>query len=435
MKRWLIMVAVIGLGLANVASAADTTPSDLELEATVREVLRQVPLIDGHNDAPWAIRSRVSNHLDGFDFRDTAALDPPMHTDIARLRAGGVGGQFWSVWVPVDLESGEAVVTTLEQIDLVRRLTERYPGDLELALTADDVVRIHGEGKIASLIGMEGGHSIANSLAVLRQFYALGARYMTLTHWKNVDWVDAATDTPVNDGLSSFGEIVVKEMNRLGMLVDLSHVSAAAMHDVLDVSRAPVFFSHSCAMALNAHPRNVPDDVLVRIAEKDGLVMINFGSYFVDSKITERHAAYKAEELRLETLNPGDPGAVKDGMKAWLADNPLWTVPLGKLADHFDHVRNVAGIDHVGIGSDYDGIGALPEGMVDVAGYPTLLVELMRRGWSREDIAKVAGLNILRVMRRAEAVAAELRKTEAPYEVRIDDDGYGAHEETSGSSH
>ena len=433
MKRWLIMVAVIGFGLANVASAADTTPSDLELEATVREVLRQVPLIDGHNDAPWAIRSRVSNHLDGFDFRDTAALDPPMHTDIARLRAGGVGGQFWSVWVPVDLESGEAVVTTLEQIDLVRRLTERYPDDLELALTADDVVRIHDEGKIASLIGMEGGHSIANSLAVLRQFYALGVRSMTLTHWKNVDWVDAATDTPVNDGLSPFGEIVVKEMNRLGMLVDLSHVSAAAMHDVLDVSRAPVFFSHSCAMALNAHPRNVPDDVLVRIAEKDGLVMINFGSYFVDSKITERHAAYKAEELRLETLNPGNPQVVKDGMKAWLADNPLWTVPLGELADHFDHVRNVAGIDHVGIGSDYDGIGALPEGMEDVAGYPALLVELMRRGWSREDIAKVAGLNILRVMRRAEAVAAELRKTETPYEVRIEDDGYGAHEETSGS--
>ena len=433
MKRGLIMVAVFGLGLANVVLAADTTPSDLELEAAVREVLREVPLIDGHNDAPWAIRSRVSNHLDGFDFRDTTDPDRPMHTDIARLRAGGVGGQFWSVWVPVDLEGGDAVVTTLEQIDLVQRLTAKYPDDLELALTADDVVRIHGEGKIASLIGMEGGHSIDNSLAVLRQLYAVGARYMTLTHWKNVDWVDAATDTPVNDGLSPFGEIVVKEMNRLGMLVDLSHVSAAAMHDVLDVSRAPVFFSHSCAMALNAHPRNVPDDVLVRIAEKDGLVMINFGSYFVDAKITERHAAYKAEELRLETLNPGDPQAVKDGMKAWLADNPLWTVPLGELADHFDHVREIAGVDHVGIGSDYDGIGALPKGMEDVAGYPTLLVELMRRGWSREDIAKVAGLNILRVMRAAEAVAAELQKTESPYEVRIDDDGYGVHEETSGS--
>jgi len=433
MKRWMIVVAVIGLGLTSVGLAADEMPSDLELEATVREVLRQVPLIDGHNDAPWAIRSRVSNHLADFDFTDTASGDRPMHTDIARLRAGGVGGQFWSVWVPVDLDGGDAVVTTLQQIDLVQRLTAEYPDDFELALTADDVVRIHGEGKIASLIGMEGGHSIDNSLAVLRQFYAVGARYMTLTHWKNVDWVDAATDTPKHDGLSLFGEIVVKEMNRLGMLVDLSHVSAATMHDVLDISRAPVFFSHSCAMALNSHPRNVPDDVLKRIAESGGVVMINFGSYFVDSKITERHAAYKAEELRLETLNPGDPQAVKDGMKQWLAANPLWTVPLGDLADHFDHVRKVAGIDHVGIGSDYDGIGALPKGMENVSGYPTLLVELMRRGWSREDIAKVAGLNILRVMREAEAIAAELQKTEMPFEARIDDEGYDEHEEASGN--
>jgi len=221
-------------------------------------------------------------------------------------------------------------------------------------------------------------------------------------------------------------------MNRLGMLVDLSHVSAAAMHDVLDISRSPVFFSHSCAMALNSHPRNVPDDVLKRIADKGGVVMINFGSYFVDQKITERHAAFKAEELRLETLNPGDPQAVKDGMKKWLAANPLWIVPLGDLADHFDHVRNVAGIDHVGIGSDYDGIGALPKGMENVSGYPTLLVELMRRGWSREDIAKVAGLNILRVMREAEAVAAELQKTEPPFEARIDDEGFDEHDEASG---
>jgi len=205
------------------------------------------------------------------------------------------------------------------------------------------------------------------------------------------------------------------------------------MHDVLDVSRAPVFFSHSCALALNSHPRNVPDDVLLRIAEKGGVVMVNFGSYFVDQKITERHAAYKAEELRLETLNPGDPQAVKDGMKAWLADNPLWTVPLGKLADHFDHIREIAGIDHVGIGSDYDGISALPRGMEDVSGYPALLVELMRRGWSREEIAKVAGLNILRVMREVEKVAVALRQTEAPFEVLIEDAGYGDHEEVSGN--
>jgi membrane dipeptidase len=433
-RRIRALMVVVVIGFAGLVAAADGGAiSDVELEATVREVLRQVPLIDGHNDAPWAIRSRVSNHLADFDFQDTTSIDRPMHTDIQRLRAGGVGGQFWSVWVPVELEHAEAVVTTLEQIDLVRRLTAKYSDDFELALTADDVVRIHGEGKIASLIGMEGGHSIDNSLAVLRQFYAVGARYMTLTHWKNVDWVDAATDTPQHDGLSPFGEIVVREMNRLGMLVDLSHVSAAAMHDVLDISRAPVFFSHSCALSLNSHPRNVPDDVLERIAESGGVVMINFGSYFVDQKITERHAAYKAEELRLETLSPGDPQAVKDGMKVWLAANPLWIVPLGKLADHFDHVRKVAGVDHVGIGSDYDGIGALPKGMENVSGYPALLVELMRRGWTREDIAKVAGLNILRVMREAERVAADLQKIELPYEVRIDDDGYGEHEEASGN--
>jgi len=434
MHRWISGVLVCGLviGSAVAAAAADTASTDVELEATVREVLRQVPLIDGHNDAPWAIRERVANHLADFDFTNTADLDDPMQTDLTRLRAGGVGGQFWSVWVPVDLSPGDAVVTVLEQIDLVHRLVQRYPDELELALTADDVVRIHAGGRIASLIGMEGGHSIANSLAVLRQMYALGARYMTLTHWSNTDWVDAATDAPEHDGLSPFGEIVVKEMNRLGMLVDLSHVSSAAMHDVLDVTRAPVIFSHSGAAAINPHPRNVPDDVLRRIPANGGVVMVNFGSYFVDPEITERHAAYKAEELRLETLHPGDPQAVKDGMKAWLERHPLWTVPLAKLADHVDHIRDLAGVDHVGLGSDYDGIGALPAGMEDASGYPALLVELMRRGWSREDIAKLAGLNILRVMRGAERVAAELQKTETPYEVRFDDEGYGPHEETSG---
>ena len=433
-RRIRALVVVVVIGFAGLVVAADSGEIlDAELEAAVREVLRQVPLIDGHNDAPWAIRSRVSNHLADFDFTDTTGIDRPMHTDINRLRAGGVGGQFWSVWIPVELDHAEAVVTVIEQIDLVHRLTEVYPNDFELALTADDIVRIHSQGKIASLIGMEGGHSIDNSLAVLRQLYAIGVRYMTLTHWANVDWVDAATDAPEHDGLSPFGEVVIKEMNRLGMLVDLSHVSAAGMHDVLDVSRAPVFFSHSCALALNSHPRNVPDDVLERIAETGGVVMVNFGSFFVDQEITERHAAYKAEELRLETLNPGDPQAVKDGMKVWLAANPLWTVPLGKLADHFDHIRNVAGVDHVGIGSDYDGIGALPKGMEDVSGYPALLVELMRRGWSREDIAKVAGLNILRLMRDAEKIAADLQKIELPYEVRIDDDGYAEHDEASGN--
>lgn len=426
-----MVVAAIMIVVPGLMVAADSPPSDAELEATVREVLREVPLIDGHNDAPWAIRSRTSNHLADFDFTKTSDLERPMHTDITRLREGGVGGQFWSVWIPVELDHAEAVVTVFEQIDLVHRLIGKYPDDLELALTADDVVRIHSEGKIASLIGMEGGHSIDNSLAVLRQLYAVGARYMTLTHWANVDWVDAATDAPEHDGLSPYGEVVVKEMNRLGMLVDLSHVSAAAMRDVLDVTRAPVFFSHSCALDLNPHPRNVPDDVLKRLVDNGGMVMVNFGSFFVDDKITARYAAHEAEEKRLEVLHPGDPQAVEDGLDAWLAAHPLWTVPLGGLADHFDYIREVAGIDHVGIGSDYDGIGALPKGMEDVSGYPALLVELMRRGWSREDIAKVAGLNILRVMRAAEAVAADLQSSEMPYEVRIDDAGFDHHEEAS----
>lgn len=423
-RRFAVMFAVLASICVTAATYAADRPTDADLEAAVRAVLRDVPLIDGHNDAPWAIRSRTSNSIADFDFTDTADLKRPMHTDIERLRRGGVGGQFWSVWVPVDLGPGDAVVTVLEQIDLVRRLVRAYPESLELALTADDVVRIHREGKIASLIGMEGGHSIADSIAVLRQLYDLGVRYMTLTHWSNTGWVDAATDEPEHGGLSPFGEIVVKEMNRLGMLVDLSHVSAAAMHDVLDVTRTPVIFSHSCAAALNPHPRNVPDDVLRRVAENRGIVMVNFGSFFLDEKVTARYAAHEAEEKRLEVLHPGNPQAVKDGLKAWLDANPLWTVPLGLLADHIEHIRDVAGIDHVGLGSDYDGIGALPAGMEDVTGYPRLLAELMRRGWSREDIAKLAGLNILRVMREAEAVAAELQRSEIPAEARIDDPAF-----------
>ncbi|MCU0304796.1 MAG: dipeptidase [Thermoanaerobaculales bacterium] len=425
-------LAALAFGFVGVSAAADPPPSEAELSSTVREVLREVPLIDGHNDAPWAIRSRVSNHLADLDFRDTTTLDPPMHTDLRRLRAGGVGGQFWSVWVPVELSEPEAVVAVLEQIDLVHRLIARYPNDLELALTADDIVRIHAAGRIASLIGVEGGHSIASSLAVLRQLHALGARYMTLTHWNNTGWVDAATEAPEHGGLSPFGEVVVREMNRLGMLVDLSHVSAETMNDVLDLSRAPVIFSHSSAFALNPHPRNVPDEVLERIAATGGVVMVNFGAYFLDPRVTERYAAHEAEEKRLEVLHPGDPQAVKEGLQAWLDANPLWTVPLSLLADHIDHIREVAGVDHVGLGSDYDGIGALPEGMGDVAGYPALLVELMRRGWSREDIAKLAGRNLLRVMRAAEAVAAELQAAGPPSEARIDDEAYRAHEETSG---
>jgi membrane dipeptidase len=393
--------------------AADDASNHAEL---VAEVLRDTPLIDGHNDAPWAIRSRFENQLDGFDFHDTSTGDRPMHTDIDRLRAGGVGAQFWSVWVPVDLEPGDAVLTTFEQIDLVQRLAARYPDDLELAFTAADIRRIHAEGRIASLIGVEGGHSIANSLAVLRQLHGVGARYMTLTHWNNVDWADAATATPEHDGLSPFGETVIAEMNRLGMMVDLSHVSVETMRDVLRVSRAPVIFSHSSAFALNPHPRNVPDAILHEVAERGGVVMVNFGSYFLAASHTERWANRKAEKARLDTLYPGDPDAVKTGMTAWDEGHPVPVIPLSLLADHVDHIRRVAGIDHVGLGSDYDGINALPEGMGDVSGYPALLKELVARGWSKDELSKLAGENLLRVMTEVEQVAAELQETEEPVE-------------------
>ena len=427
MKRFKIcavvaVAATLGLGVCRPATAQnqDVVMAAAE-EAVVREVLQTVPLIDGHNDAPWAIRSRVSNQILDFDFVDTTTLERPMHTDITRLREGGVGGQFWSVWVPTSLDGPEAVVTVLEQIDLVHRLVEKYPDDFGIALTADDVVRIHGEGKIASLIGLEGGHSIDSKLSVLRQLYAVGARYMTLTHWSNVPWADAATDAPEHGGLSDFGVAVVREMNRLGMLVDLSHVSAEVMNEALDVTRAPVIFSHSCALALNPHPRNVPDDVLVRVAENGGVVMLNFGSYFLAPEVAQRNANRKAEQARLEELFPGDPKAVEDAISEWYESNPVPQVPLSVAANHLDHIVQLAGIDHVGLGSDFDGIGSLPEGLEDVSGYPVLLAEMLRRGWSRDDIAKLAGLNVLRVMRETERVAAELRQTESPIEVLIDD--------------
>ncbi len=417
-----LVALALGLSASPLAVAQNNDRAMATAEDTVvREVLQAVPLIDGHNDAPWAIRGRASNQILDFDFTDTTSLERPMHTDITRLREGGVGGQFWSVWVPTSLDGAEAVVTVLEQIDLVHRLAEKYPNDLEIALTADDIVRIHGGGKIASLIGMEGGHSINASLAVLRQLYAVGARYMTLTHWSNVPWADAATDAPVHGGLSEFGVAVVREMNRLGMLVDLSHVSAEVMNDALDVTRAPVIFSHSCALALNPHPRNVPDEVLVRVAENGGVVMLNFGSFFLAPEVTQRDANRKAEQARLGELFPGDPKAVEDAISGWRESNPVPQVPLSVAADHLDHIVQLAGVDHVGLGSDFDGIGSLPESLEDVSDYPVLLAEMLRRGWNRDEIAKLAGLNVLRVMRETERVATELRRTESPIEVLIED--------------
>lgn len=420
-RRHLSLAAsCLAAAVVAVATGAQEVAPAPTAEAIAR-LLEEVPLIDGHNDLPWAIRMRFGSRFAGFNLHDTATLDPPLATDLNRLRAGGVGGVFWSVWVPTELGKDEAVRTVLEQIDLVHRMAAAYPDELEVALGAADVRRIHSAGRIASLIGAEGGHCIADSPAVLRMLYAAGARYLTLTHWEGTAWADAATAAPEHDGLTDFGVALVREMNRLGMLVDLSHVSAAGMHDALDATRAPVIFSHSCAAALNPHPRNVPDDVLRRLPANGGVVMVNFGSYFIDPRVTERVAAGEAEDARLKSLHPGDPSAVAAGLDRWYAANPMPKVTIAQLADHIDHIRQVAGIDHVGLGSDYDGLSSLPEGLEDVSGYPTLLAELANRGYTREDLARVAGLNLLRVMVGAEQVAATLQAVEAPLERHLDD--------------
>jgi membrane dipeptidase len=408
--RWLAVAAMIGmmLGLATAATAATPDPALVE---RARRLLDRVPLIDGHNDLPWEYRKRVQNHLEKIDLRgDTTKLDPPMHTDIPRLRRGGVGGQFWSVYVPVEILGADALQAVMEQIDDVHRLAERYPDTFELAATAADVERIHKAGRIASLIGMEGGHSIHNSLGALRQLYAAGARYMTLTHSKNTDWADSATDAPAHGGLTRFGEEVVKEMNRLGMLVDLSHVSAETMKEALAVTQAPAIFSHSSTRALDAHPRNVPDDVLKLLAANGGVVMVSFVPTFSSEAARSWNADQDAAEARLKTLNPGDPEAVKKGLDDWRAQHPAVRATLEQVADHVEHARQVAGIDHVGLGSDFDGITSVPLGLEGVGDFPALLAELMRRGWTDEEVGKLAGLNVLRVLRQAEQVAQRLQK-------------------------
>jgi len=408
----------LGLALAAAVGAQETAQEaavhkapDPALVERARRILTQVPLVDGHNDLPWEYRKRFQNHMDRIDLRGgTGKLDPPLHTDIPRLREGGVGGQFWSVYVPVEITGADAIQATMEQIDDVHRLVERYPDTFELARTADDVVRIHKAGRIASLIGMEGGHSIHDSLAALRQFYAAGARYMTITHTKNTAWADSATDAPQHGGLTRFGEEVVREMNRLGMLVDLSHVSPETMKKAIAVSAAPVIFSHSSARALDDHPRNVPDDVLRLMPENGGVVMVTFVPSFASAAVREWNARDTAEEARLKALYPEDPERVKREREDWRRQHPAPRATLEQVADHVEHVRQVAGIDHVGIGSDFDGIESVPLGLENVSAYPALLAELLRRGWTDGEIGKLAGLNVLRVFRDAERVATRLRK-------------------------
>jgi len=392
------------------ADVMNSQQADTALLERAQALHKQVPLIDGHNDYPWALRENAERDLDKLDI---AKPQPSIMTDIGRLRAGGVGGQFWSVYVPSETQGQTAVTATLEQIDIVHRMMRKYPETFELALTADDVERIFKKGKIASLIGMEGGHSIDNSLGALRMFHRLGARYMTLTHSRNIPWADSATDTPVLGGLSPFGEQVVREMNWLGMLVDLSHVSPDTMVDAIRVSQAPVVFSHSSARAINDVPRNVPDNVLQMLPKNAGVVMVTFVPGFLSPKVTAWGKLQTAEENRLKQQFPTDAAAVKNGLAEWTKSNPAPRATVADVADHIDHIRKVAGIDHIGLGGDFDGITSVPEGLEDVSKYPALTAELLRRGYKDDDVKKILGLNILRVMRGAEKVSATLQKERA----------------------
>jgi membrane dipeptidase len=428
LKRALLAAACGSLALVTCATGAwaESASSPAKAPAVVAKVLADMPVIDGHNDLAWEIRERFASNLDAIDLKqntallrpaaDAAADQPPLMTDIPRLRAGGVGAQFWSVWVPSDSKEAIAVELTIEQIDLVKRMVAHYPSDFEMAYTAADIVRIEHAHRIASLIGVEGGHQIGNSLAVLRQFYDLGARYMTLTHSMNTAWADSATEAPAHNGLTAFGRVVVGEMNRLGMLVDLSHVSAKTMKDALEVTQAPVIFSHSGARALIDHPRDVPDDVLALVARNHGIVMVNFFPGYVSQERARWDAEVAAEKAREATppfggLFIGQPDRAKAAFAQWLAAHPKPVVTLSMVADHVEHVAQVAGRDCVGLGSDFDGIPEAPEGLDGVDKYPALLAELARRGWGHDDLVKVSGGNLLRVMRAAELVSQHLRAT------------------------
>jgi membrane dipeptidase len=386
----------------------------------VAQVLATTPLIDGHNDLPWEIRERFKGQFTQFDLRTDSshlkreANEAALMTDIPRLRAGMVGAQFWSVWIPVSVHGFEAVQMTLEQMDLVKRMAAQYPDDFAMAYTAADIRRIHKAHKIASLIGIEGGHQMDDSLAVLRQYYDAGARYMTLTHSTNTAWADSATDAPKHAGLTAFGVEVVMEMNRLGMLVDLSHVSADTMKAALAASAAPVIYSHSSARALDDHPRNVSDDILHALAANGGIVMVNFAPSYVSPARNQWEADHAAEEARFNTppfggLYIGQPERAHAALVAWEAQHPRPVTTLAQVADHIEHIAQVAGMDHVGLGSDFDGIPDAPVGLEGVDRFPALLEELMRRGWSDRDIGKLAGENLLRVMSSAERVGERLR--------------------------
>lgn len=416
MARFLFLIAAAPLLIA-----AAPAP-----EQVVQAALRAAPIWDGHNDVPEQLRERRQDILAGFDFRDTTHTAQPaktpsgydfpaMQTDLTRLQQGHVGAQFWSVFVSSALTEPQAVQATLEQIDVMKRLIARYPDQLQFAASADNVIRARAAGRIASLLGIEGGHQIGNSLGTLRQMYALGVRYMTLTHFKDNGWADSATDAPLHHGLTPFGRDVVHEMQRLGMLVDLSHVSADTMRDALRVAQAPVMFSHSGAAAIDASPRNAPDDVLAMLKANGGIIMVNTYPYYVSEAVRHWSADRAAQDARGKSLYPGDPAAAAAAQTAWLKANPRPEATIAQVADHIDHIARLIGVDHVGLGGDFDGIEITTQGMADVSTYPALLTELARRGWSQADLEKLASGNMMRVLRAAEAYAAAHRG-DAPIE-------------------
>jgi len=392
-----------------IASPAEAQSIDPKVKARIDRILKATPLIDGHNDIAEQLRENYGMKVEGLASGTDQWKPKPLMTDMARLHQGRVGAQFWSVYIPSEVTGDAAIRETIEQIDLVKRMVKAYPNDLALAGTADDIVRIHKTGRVASLIGIEGGHQIGGNLAALRLFHELGARYMTLTHFKNNEFADSATDDPKYHGINDFGRTVIHEMNRLGMLVDLAHVSDDTMRAALQISKAPVIFSHSSARALDDHPRNVPDDILKLTAQNGGVVMVNFYSAYVSDTLRRWNAEHAAEDARLKSLLVGQPEKRDAAMKAWEQANPAPLATVAQVADHVDHMAKVAGYDHVGIGGDLDGIDAAPAGLGTVGGYPLLFAELIRRGWSDENLAKLAGGNVLRVMRRTEAVSASMR--------------------------
>lgn len=410
-----LLGSMIITGSIACAPAEEPLPDDPVERA--RALHKLVPLTDGHNDLPWQYRNDADRDVWA---RDISQSQPEWHTDIPRLREGQLGAQFWSVYVPASMQGKGAVRATMEEIDIVYQLLQRYPDTFQLTLTADEVEAAFKDGKIASMIGIEGGHSIDSSMGALRMFHRLGAGYMTLTHGTNVPWADASTDTAQADGLTKFGEEVVREMNRLGMLVDLSHVAPATMHDALDVSEAPIIFSHSSSRAKCDHVRNVPDEVLKRLPQNGGVIMVTFVTSFISEEVRQ-HGIQRGEEAdRLRAMRGSTEESVQTGLAAWIETHPMPKATLAQVADHIDHIRQTAGIDHIGLGGDFDGITSVPVGLEDVSTYPMLTAELIRRGYSDEDVMKILGNNILRVMRKAEEVAARLQMERNPSSARIE---------------